>query len=755
MNRPLLLLCLAVAACTPEAELTAASSTPLTDATYAGKTSNENLFAAVITTSAGVEAYLCDGTIDFWFRGEGSGDGVMEFGEDGAPRLLLQAADGRMYGRLIAVDGAETTFTLPAVEGEVLFRAEGNTGDERVLAGWIKLPSGEQRGAIRLGEATLSSQLDDGITPSCGGCLIAASLTPAPFTPATATKRMNVVPRVTILALGDSYMSGEGAPVTDGQFDSDGKNGAPATWTNGLPSSNSFSFAMDGGTAGRLAREARACHRGSAGLRLAVGDLRRAWPSVSFIDQSFACSGAQAKHLIDTNYAGPANCLSKTGQEKTDCLAISDDMPTASIRPQLVEAVGFLKENRLAADVVVMSVGGNDLGFGDVIADCLSSPGGGCEASDSRARQSLASGLAVLPGEYARLARALGDAGIPSSAVYIAQYPNPMRRTSSDLCSGLEFDDALMRFISDEESVFAGQVHTQMNAAVSSAATANRWNIVSSHVGTEVGHAMCNSTPWFNDTQTALETVGANLPPHAFGLVKISTGMVHPNRLGHSEGYKPAYVASLDAMLRRRFALRTPTNFQVTKMEVRDGRGVVTLQWDDVNTMENFHTLRDASGTRLAGTSSDETTTQVLLDGLTGSVSVEACLRTPDLCSARSSVLQLEVKRPTHTPTNVFASDTINASTAPSQIRLSWNDSAPTRMFTTVEMESRTGVLTRLAVKSQSHLLPGGTSLARFRVAACNTLGCGPASQWATYSPPTVNVMAQTCVDPRLNGCMR
>lgn len=753
MNRALLCFCLVLAACTPPEEFESALSAPLSDATYAGKTSNENLFAAVITTSGGVEAYLCDGTVDFWFRGEGSSDGVMEFEEEGAPRLLLQAADGRMYGRLIAADGAETPFALPAVDGEVLFRAEGNTGEERVLGGWIKLPSGEQRGAIRLGEATLSSALDDTVTPTCGGCLVALSLVPAAFTPATATKRINVVPRVTVLALGDSYMSGEGAPVSDGQFDSDGKNGVPATWTNGLPSSNSFTFNLDGGATARLAREARACHRGSAGLRLAVGDLRRSWPSVSFIDQSFACSGAQVKHLIDTNYAGPANCLGLSGTAKSDCLALSDDLPTASIRPQLVEAVDFLKDNRLAADLVVMSVGGNDLGFGDVIADCLSSPGGGCEASDSRARQSLANGLSVLPGEYARLAKALGDAGIPSSAVYLAQYPNPMRRTSSDLCSGLEFDDALMRFISDEESVFAGQVHTLMNAAVGDAGVSNRWNVVSSHVGTEAGHAMCNSTPWFNDTQTALQTIGANLPPHAFGLVKISTGMVHPNRAGHDQGYKPAYVASLDAMLRRRFALRTPTNFQVTKMEVRDGRGVVTLQWDDVNTMENVHTLRDASGRRLTGTSSDETTTQVLLDGLTGSVSVEACLRTPNLCSPRSPVLQLEVKRPTHQPSNVFASDTISTGTGPTQIRLSWNDSAPTRMFSTVEMESRAGVVTRIAVKTPGHLLPGGTSLARFRVAACNSLGCGPASLWASYSQPTVNVMTQPCVDPRLNGC--
>ncbi len=756
MTRPLLaaLAALLAVSCEgPEPELVAATAQPLAAATYAGKTSNPELYAAVITSEDGVEAYLCDGVFGAWFRGAGTADSVMDLeGADGA-RLLLQLDDGTMHGRLIAADEAETDFELPEVQGEVLFRAETMAGDVPVLGGWIVLPDGTQRGVVKLGALASGSSLTNGVV-QCAACA-AVSLAPAAFVPGATQKRPNVLQRVTIVGLGDSYMSGEGAPVVDGAFNADGTMGTQERWSDGLPQSLApFTFALTTSARARLEREARACHRGAAGLGLAVGELQQQYPFAHLLHQTFACSGAQVKHAINTPYGGPGGCEHLTGSAQTDCLAVTDDVDTPSIRPQLPEALEFVRDNGLNLDAVVMSIGGNDLGFGYVIADCLQSMGSGCEAPDSEARRVLAEGSAFLPGEYDRLATALASAGVPDGNVFLAAYPSPLRRTATDNCSGFEFDDALLRFVSDEEAQFAGGVHTSMNQLVTAGATRNGWRAVTSHVGTEVGHAMCNAAPWFNDTQTALRTQGADLPPQAFGLVRVSAGMVHPNRAGHRDGYRPAYKAALDELLRRRFTPRVPQRVRVTKLELVNGRGVVTVAWDDMNLFEQRTVLRAADGATLATVGADRTTASFQLDGTTGTVSVEACVDNPVICSPRSAVLTVDVKRPDTRPTSPTAALTLlNTSTTPRQIRLAWSDRVPTRVFSTVELDVN-GTLSTRAVEGQDLLLPEATNLTRFRVATCNQLGCGPVTPWVSFDRPATNILPP-CDNPVLNGCRK
>lgn len=62
-----------------EADSTLQQATPVTlkEATFAGRTSNSNLFGAVLTHTTGIEAYFCDGQRDYWFRGV-PGDSIVE-----------------------------------------------------------------------------------------------------------------------------------------------------------------------------------------------------------------------------------------------------------------------------------------------------------------------------------------------------------------------------------------------------------------------------------------------------------------------------------------------------------------------------------------------------------------------------------------------------------------------------------------------------------------------------------------------------
>lgn len=712
-----------------EPEVSAASLQPLPEAAFAGRTADPNLFAAVVTGADGVEVYLCDDVRDLWFHGTASPGEVVTL-TSGDAQLVLSLEADRVVGELIE-GTTRTALTLPAVQQQVLFRDDQDVGEVRVVGGWIRLPDGEQRGLVRVADTSVSSRLVDGIV-TCAACE-ALALQPAPFTPSVAQRRANTLARFTVLGLGDSYMAGEGAPVVEGNHQGSGSV-VSEQWSDGLAEGyGSFTFTYQAGEQTRLTREAKACHRGASGLGVAVSALTRKWPVVQFLHQNLACSGATVANLTTANDSGPAGCGSLSGSAATECLAAADDVPSNSIAPQLPSGLAFFRRQGVSVDAVAMSIGGNDLGFGDVIADCLSSPGSGCEASNSPARQAVASGTAALPGRYAALSSALVSAGVARSNVLLTQHLNPLRRNASDLCSGLEFNDALLRFLSDEESVFAGSVHRTLNDLVRTAATAHSWKLVSSHVGTETTHGMCTSDPWFNDTTAALDIQGADLPSPSLG-VNISAGMVHPNKDGQRLGYAPAWEAALDGVLRTRFTPRTPTRFRVVGMRLEGGRGVVTLRWDDVNTFEREHVLRGSAGApSTTTTGADSTEATVLLDGTSGTFTLEACFTggPARLCSPRSGFLDVEVKRPDFVPLSPRAQRIVGEV---SILSLTWNDAAPSRMWTTVELDIG-GVISSRATDAQSLGLVVTTDLRRFRVAACNDLGCGPATAWVSVAP--------------------
>jgi hypothetical protein len=731
-----------------EGEGTLQQAIPVTlkDATFAGRTSNSNLFGAVVTHTTGIEAYFCDGQRDYWFRGV-PGDSIVELVDSAGKKLLLSLEENTVMGRLVDGDTV-TQFELPKVPGEALFRAETFLGAERILGGWIKLPDGEQRGVIRAGAVSVTSSLV-GDRFTCDNCAVFAGLTPAALTPSSALRTANVVPKFTVIGMGDSFMSGEGAPVISGLHTDNGERGQSETWSSGMPLGANLNISAAAQLT--LLAEARACHRGASGLGLAVADLQTLWPGVALVHQTFACSGAIVADLIENSVSGQANCAALTNaDQRRDCDLLADDLPTQSIPPQWTAALDFLSAQRLSADAVVMSIGGNDLGFGKIIAECLS---GSCGDAGSTARRVLAQGQIDVRGWYRQLASKFTANRLPPANVHLTQHPNPLSRTATDLCSGLEFSDGLFMQISDEDSVFAASVLATVNTEVGKTNGEHGWKIISSHVGTETGRGICTNRPWWNDNTTALATQGRDYWT-AGNPLTLSAGLAHPNKAGQSEAYKPAYQAALHTELEKRFTPRTPTRVKPVEFAVRNGRSQVTLQWDDINSFESKTVIRNAVGGALDTAAGDATRLTVTLPGQTGSLTVKACLAgPPDICSAESTALDIEVKVPTHTPRIIVSGgSTINQSVP--EIPIQWTDLAPSRMYSTLELDDN-GVIRRSAVEAQKIVLPLGSLVTRFRVAACNTLGCGPATPWTTLTKPLFNVLPP-CVPPQrplLNGC--
>ncbi len=757
------------------------------EATFAGKTSNNNLFAAVVTHATGIEAYFCDGTRDYWFRGLAS-DSTLEMTEAGGAKLSIDISRDVVAGQLTVGD-VVTSFELPKAEPGALFRADTQVGGQRVLAGWIVLPSGEQRGVIRNGAISQTSALDlsnlvrSPILPVvCTNCsAFSAALKPAPFTPEAAQRKSNVAQEFTVIGLGDSFMSGEGAPVTYGQFSPtglflDGLGGSTReTWSSGLPTSRGQrDFNLPDAQRTRLAREALACHRGAAGLGLAVDALRQTWPSnVDIIHQTFACSGAKVEHLISSPYSGPAGCgkyppliaaltgrllnplqvaeLATLNIDYAICKTISDDTDTNSIRAQIPEALEFLNTQRLKADAVVMSIGGNDMGFGKIIGDCVT-PFVNCGSPNSKAQIALGEGIEALPKEFERLSKFFETSGITHTNTYLTSHPSPLIKSATRLCAGTDFfPDLLLTNLSDQNVNFAASVHREINRQTANAVSTHNWQSITSHIDSAVGRGMCASEPWYNTRNAALSQQGEDLPAEgtlfnfasALPLLpktELSTGMFHPNQRGQREGYMPAYRDVLDRALTDRFTPKTPTRLRpVAFLRDSQGRTSVQVAWDDVNEHESKTVITNATGNTTESVGADVQVKTISLNSTNaGSISLKACLGRPggsDLCSADTAALVVEAKTPTHTPSIASNTPLVSISAGePVYLRhsVSWSDRAPSRMWTTLEIDTA-GVITRQAVLGQATTVPVASGLNSFRLAACNTLGCGPATQLTDF----------------------
>lgn len=782
------------------------------ETTFAGKTSDVNLFAAVVTHATGVEAYFCDGVRDFWFRGLAS-DATIEMTEAGGAKLSIDIANDIVVGQLTVGDKV-TPFELPKATPNALFRADTQVGKQRVLAGWIVLPSGEQRGIIRNGTLAQSSTLNSSNLAAapvinCSNCAaFSSALKPAPFTPEAAQRKSNIAQEFTVIGLGDSFMSGEGAPITYGQFSPtgvflDGALGSSReTWSSGLPTSRGQrNFNLSASQRTRLASEARACHRGAAGLGLAVDALRQTWPAgVDIIHQTFACSGAKVEHLISSTYSGPAGCglypakiaaleaqlpnpvaatqLPSLYIDYAICKTISDDTDTRSIRAQGPEALEFLNAQRLKADAVVMSIGGNDMGFGHIIGDCLT-PFVNCASPGSKAQKALADGIEALPEEFRKLNTFFGNSGINGTNTYLTSHPSPLIKSADRLCAGTDFlPDLLLVNLSDQNVNFAASVHRQINQQTANAVTTHSWQPITSHINSAVGRGMCAAEPWYNTRNAALSQQGEDLPADGtiFNLAsalpllpktELSSGMFHPNQRGQREGYMPAYRDVLDRALTDRFTPKTPTRLRPAAF-YRDSQGRTSVEviWDDVNEHESKTVLANSTGNSTTSVGADVQRKIITLDGThRGSISAKACLDRPgndDLCSTASAALLIEAKVPTHTP-SIAGNTPVASISAGQQVYLKhsviWSDSAPSRMWTTLEIDTA-GVITRQAVLAQQTTIPVATGLNRFRVAACNTLGCGPATDWTDFKdlpPQTITVPPPCPIGERRVGlgCQR
>ncbi len=159
----LTLVVLATTACdvvsaTPTARPTATPATAEAEPLkYAGSVGGTRTFAGIVADSESAAALVTDGTesvsVFAGFAGtvkEGTFTAITN-----NITLSARIGDDAASGTLTMPDGRVLNFVLPRVRGGAgVYRAESNSTGQPYTAGWIVLPTGEQRAAAAYGTGT-------------------------------------------------------------------------------------------------------------------------------------------------------------------------------------------------------------------------------------------------------------------------------------------------------------------------------------------------------------------------------------------------------------------------------------------------------------------------------------------------------------------------------------------------------------------------------------------------------------------------
>jgi len=300
------------------------------------------------------------------------------------------------------------------------------------------------------------------------GLSLAACAHPSPPAAAPATGGFHVV------ALGDSYASGQGAPNDRWWFQ---------LWKSHW--------------------DDKRCNRSKwAPTSQAVERLNAQGRSIEY--HSFTCSGAEiAKGLI-----GPYD-----GQEPP-----LGDPPLA---PQVNE-LAALAQNPGDVDAVTISVGGNDALFGPIVAFCML-PVPDCEIIQSPVDDALD----ALPGRLNSLADQIeATVAIEPHRILLVGYPDPTRRSDGTFCDREPAGDPLAGIDRDEAAWAAEYVLPKLNHTLCNAANDHGWTYVAPVEEFET-RGWCSDPVKFQDNwiNTGMQSV-ARQGTHL--------GMMHPTRDGHT-----------------------------------------------------------------------------------------------------------------------------------------------------------------------------------------------------------------------------
>jgi hypothetical protein len=322
-----------------------------------------------------------------------------------------------------------------------------------------------------------------------------------------------------IVAIGDSYGSGEGNPDK------------PQTYEY-----RTYPDPLSGMQVRYVVKERpkwadQRCHRSSyAGPAQAARDLEYADPHSSVTFVFLACSGAGIQSGLLGTYPG----IEDPG---------GDPLPA-----QLDKVHELVGDHQI--DALVMSAGGNDGGFADVLQLCLD-PRDPSRWHCNEQGNLISERLELLPDRYKALNQRMTDLGlnVAKDNVYLTEYAIGTRGDALEGYCGSNtmsfFEDPLLSNMTLAEVQYVTENMAQpLNRKMEEAAQTLGWTYVRginsefSHPLGEQSHGFCSEDPW---VRTMLKSNEVQGPQTYFGeawsnpsLWQATTGTMHPNAFGQN-----------------------------------------------------------------------------------------------------------------------------------------------------------------------------------------------------------------------------
>ena len=312
------------------------------------------------------------------------------------------------------------------------------------------------------------------------------------------------------VALGDSYSSGEGA----GAYEID-RNGDSDFFDPG--EDTDFRFCEEEGQFGCQSWDQNLCHRS-----------RRAYPHLATYSSlratSFhACSGATVTNLLSSTGGGNGRRHDGSPYSPTDD------------RPQLDHG------DATSADMVTLTIGGNDTGFAEILyacyfaTDCRNEQVGSTFTQEERIRNWIRSGV------RARVNSVLGEVcdSNPHATIYLLGYPKlfpadgPAAGCTNDYFNG---EDELFSWPANEQA-WLNRVADQLNAVLGEEAEKRGAYFVDvDALGFFRGHEICGTRgTFFTIPQDFLELWS--------DVTQVT--LFHPSAVGQLLGYRRALISYL------------------------------------------------------------------------------------------------------------------------------------------------------------------------------------------------------------------
>ncbi len=130
------------------------ASIPEIRTVFIGRIPNSDAVIAIATKERRVLAYVCDGKkISEWFKGAISDDNSLELQSKSGANLIVQINQKSAQGTLELSTGNYVFSALPTREKAAFYRSEGVNR----VAGWVILPNGTTKSAIRIDRNVFSA----------------------------------------------------------------------------------------------------------------------------------------------------------------------------------------------------------------------------------------------------------------------------------------------------------------------------------------------------------------------------------------------------------------------------------------------------------------------------------------------------------------------------------------------------------------------------------------------------------------------